>query len=865
MLEDSYEPLSIEQKWQSEWELKNQFKPVESDKQFSIVIPPPNVTGSLHMGHALEHSIIDVIVRIKRLQGFETLWVPGTDHAGIITQLLVENELSEKGLSKEDVGRENFISKVWEWKEKSGENISGQMKKLGMSCDWSRERFTMDEGLSAAVRQVFVTLYDSGFIYKGSRMVNWDTKLMSAVSDLEVNLEEQTGKLWSVKYKCGDEFITIATTRPETILADTAVAVNPDDERYKSFIGKTAIIPIVNREVPIIADEYVDKEFGSGCVKITPAHDFNDYEIGLKHDLEVISCMKLDGTMSDDDFMPENYKNLDRFEARDQIVNELSELGFLVSADDHVIQLPKGDRSKSILEPMITDQWFVKTKELADRGIAEVENENMKFIPKNWEKTYFEWMYNIQDWCISRQIWWGHQIPACYDEDGNIYVATTESEVREKYKLSDDLKLSQDKDVLDTWFSSALWPFSTLGWPEESTDLKKYYPTSLLVTGFDIIFFWVARMIMMGLNFNDDVPFKDILIHGLVRDSKGRKMSKSLKNTIDPLELSEKHGADALRFSLIEKAAPGQDVPFDEEWTIAAKKFGNKLWNAAKFVHLYSPEEKRTDEIKEITCPENVWIASRFDEVLAEFNELFEKYKISDAYKLIYNFVWSDLFDWYFEFSKNLIDDEKTKDETMFVLRTTFLKSIKILNPAMPHITEEIWSTFEDDLLINNTWPEVEGKELNPEVNDVENLKEVISQIRNFKATYQLKNKEILKLNSSKDVGPWFTKQLENIGNVELNLNSPEDKDKKQVVFQSGNYEFYLLAEDYIDIDVEIKKLDKKIEDLSKTLAVSRSRLENDKFIKNAKEELIEKEKQNVIEVENEIELLKQTRDQFSV
>ena len=865
MLEDSYEPLSIEQKWQSEWELKNQFKPVESDKQFSIVIPPPNVTGSLHMGHALEHSIIDVIVRIKRLQGFETLWVPGTDHAGIITQLLVENELSEKGLSKEDVGRENFISKVWEWKEKSGENISGQMKKLGMSCDWSRERFTMDEGLSAAVRQVFVTLYDSGFIYKGSRMVNWDTKLMSAVSDLEVNLEEQTGKLWSVKYKCGDEFITIATTRPETILADTAVAVNPDDERYKSFIGKTAIIPIVNREVPIIADEYVDKEFGSGCVKITPAHDFNDYEIGLKHDLEVISCMKLDGTMSDDDFMPENYKNLDRFEARDQIVNELSELGFLVSADDHVIQLPKGDRSKSILEPMITDQWFVKTKELADRGIAEVENENMKFIPKNWEKTYFEWMYNIQDWCISRQIWWGHQIPAWYDEDGNIYVATTESEVREKYKLSDDLKLSQDKDVLDTWFSSALWPFSTLGWPEESTDLEKYYPTSLLVTGFDIIFFWVARMIMMGLNFNDDVPFKDILIHGLVRDSKGRKMSKSLKNTIDPLELSEKHGADALRFSLIEKAAPGQDVPFDEEWTIAAKKFGNKLWNAAKFVHLYSPEEKRTDEIKEITCLENVWIASRFDEVLAEFNELFEKYKISDAYKLIYNFVWSDLFDWYFEFSKNLIDDEKTKDETMFVLRTTFLKSIKILNPAMPHITEEIWSTFEDDLLINNTWPEVEGKELNPEVNDVENLKEVISQIRNFKATYQLKNKEILKLNLSKDVSPWFTKQLENIGNIELNLDSPEDKNKKQVVFQSGNYEFYLLAEDYIDIDVEIKKLDKKIEDLSKSLAVSRSRLENDKFIKNAKEELIEKEKQNVIEVENEIKLLKQTRDQFSV
>ena len=865
MVEDSYEPLSIEQKWQSEWELKNQFKPVESDKQFSIVIPPPNVTGSLHMGHALEHSIIDVIVRIKRLKGFETLWVPGTDHAGIITQLLVENELSEKGLTKEDIGRENFISKVWEWKEKSGENISSQMKKLGMSCDWSRERFTMDEGLSDAVRQVFVSLYDSGLIYKGSRMVNWDTKLMSAVSDLEVNLEEQNGKLWSVNYKCGDEFITIATTRPETILADTAVAVNPEDERYKSFIGKTAIIPIVNREVPVIADEYVDKEFGSGCVKITPAHDFNDYEIGLKHGLEIISCMKLDGTMSDEDFMPESYKNIDRFEAREKIVNELTELGILHSSNDHIIQLPKGDRSKSILEPMITDQWFVKTKTLAERSIAEVENENIKFIPKNWEKTYFEWMHNIQDWCISRQIWWGHQIPAWYDEDGNVYVATSESEVRAKYKLSDSLKLTQDKDVLDTWFSSALWPFSTLGWPDESNDLKKYYPTSLLVTGFDIIFFWVARMIMMGLNFNDAVPFNDILIHGLVRDSKGRKMSKSLKNTIDPLELSEKHGADALRFSLIEKAAPGQDVPFDEEWTLAAKKFGNKLWNASKFVHLYSPADEIIEEVKEVICPENKWIISRFDEVLNEFNELFEKYKISDAYKLIYNFVWSDLFDWYFEFSKNLIDDEKTKNETMYVLRNIFLKSIKVLNPAMPHITEEIWSSFENELLINNTWPETHNDISSNVSNDVENLKEVISQIRNFKATYQLKNKEVLAVNSKKDVDQWFKKQLTNIGNVELNVSSSDNEDERKIIFQSGNYEFFLVADDYIDIDVEIKKLDKKIESLTKTLTVSKSRLENEKFIQNAKDELIKEEQQNVLEVENEIKILKDTRDQFSV
>ena len=865
MLDDSYEPLSIEKKWQSEWELKNQFKPVESDKQFSIVIPPPNVTGSLHMGHALEHSIIDVIVRIKRLQGFETLWVPGTDHAGIITQLLVENELSEKGLTKEDVGRENFISKVWEWKEASGENISSQMKKLGMSCDWSRERFTMDEGLSNAVREVFVGLYDSGLIYKGSRMVNWDTKLMSAVSDLEVNLDEEMGKLWSVKYQCGDDFITIATTRPETILADTAVAVNPDDERYKKFIGKKAIIPIVNREVPIIADDYVDQDFGSGCVKITPAHDFNDYEIGVNHDLEIISCMKLDGTMSDDEFMPESYRSLDRFAAREKIVQELEELGQLVAIDEHTIQLPKGDRSKSILEPMITDQWFVKTKELADRGIAEVENDNMKFIPKNWEKTYFEWMYNIQDWCISRQIWWGHQIPAWYDDEGKIYVASTEEEVRTKYNLSETIQLTQDKDVLDTWFSSALWPFSTLGWPEDSNDMTKYYPTSLLVTGFDIIFFWVARMIMMGLNFNDDVPFKDILIHGLVRDSKGRKMSKSLKNTIDPLELSEKHGADALRFSLIEKAAPGQDVPFDEEWTIAAKKFANKLWNGAKFVHMYSPNDLQDKELEEINCPENKWIINKFNAVLIEFNELFEKYKISDAYKLIYNFIWSDLFDWYFEFSKNLINDDETKNETMFVLRSVFLKSIKILNPAMPHVTEEIWSTFDDSLLINNSWPET-YKESNDVKSDiVENLKEIISQIRNFKATYQFKNKDILKINAKKEVEDWFCNQLEKIGNIELSQADDDGNNQKQIIFQSGDLEFFLFADDYIDIDIEIKKLNKKIDNLEKTLSVSKSRLENEKFVQNAKEELIQKEKQNILDVENEIKLLKETRDQFSV
>ena len=683
MQNEQYEPLKIEKKWQKIWDQQEKFKPTPSDKQFSIVIPPPNVTGSLHMGHALEHSIIDVLVRYMRLNGFETIWVPGTDHAGIITQLLVEKELENKGIDKDSLGREKFIDEVWKWKEASGENISNQMKTLGMSCDWSMERFTMDKGLSKAVQQVFVDLYEKDLIYKGTRMVNWDTKLMSAVSDLEVNMSSKEGKLWNLKYKVGDDYLVIATTRPETLLGDSAIAVNPNDKRYKNLIGKKALIPLVNREVPIIADEYVDIDFGSGCVKITPAHDFNDYEIGVRHSLEQISCINLDGSIRDDEYIPINLRGLDRFEARKLIIQELESLGQVEKIEDYTIQQPIGDRSKSVLEPMITEQWFVKTKDIAHEAIQAVETDEIKFIPKNWEKTYFEWMYNIQDWCISRQIWWGHRIPAWYDQDGKVYVGHSESDIREKNELPAETILSQDEDVLDTWFSSALWPFSTLGWPEESNELKKYYPTSLLVTGFDIIFFWVARMIMMGLHVQKEIPFKDILIHGLVRDSKGRKMSKSLGNTIDPLELSKSHGADALRFSLIEKASPGQDVPFDEEWTVAAKKFGNKIWNAAKFVHLYT-DESNNASIEEIKSPENIWILTRFNGVLNEFDKLFKDYKVSDAYKIFYNFLWSDLFDWYFELSKNLISKNSNKDETIYVLRSVFLKSLKIFKPVTP-------------------------------------------------------------------------------------------------------------------------------------------------------------------------------------
>ena len=857
MQNEKYDPLSIEKKWQKNWEQGNKFQPTDSDENFSIVIPPPNVTGSLHMGHALEHSIIDVITRVKRLQGFQTLWLPGTDHAGIITQLLVEKELEENGISKHDLGRENFLAKVWEWKEKSGDNITNQMKTLGMSCDWSRERFTMDEGLSQAVINVFVSLYENDLIYKGTRMVNWDTKLKSAVSDLEVTSSNELGKLWTINYKVGDSFIEIATTRPETLLGDTAVAVNPSDKRYKDLIGKTAIIPIVNREVEIIADDYVDVEFGSGCVKITPAHDFNDYEIGKRHNLEMIRCLDFDGKIENHDFIPQELRGLDRFEAREKIIDMLKNQNLLKGVEDHQIQIPKGDRSKTILEPMVSEQWFVKTDEVAKKAIQVVEDDEIRFIPKNWEKTYFEWMYNIQDWCISRQQWWGHRIPAWYDDEKNHYVGTSEVNVREKYGLKDDVQLTQDEDVLDTWFSSALWPFSTLGWPDDTEDLKSYYPTTLLVTGFDIIFFWVARMIMMGLYTMENIPFKDILIHGLVRDSQGRKMSKSLGNTMDPLELSEKHGADALRFSLIEKANPGQDVPFDEEWTVSAKKFGNKIWNAAKFVHLYT-DESTPSEISTISLIENKWILSRFNETLEEFNELFEKYKISDAYKLLYNFLWSELFDWYFEFSKNLFNDKDKKIETQTVLKSIFLESLKLLNPAMPHITEEIWSSFNENYIIDNSWPTKYQQE-SVDIFEIDNLKEIITKIRNFKSTYNLKNSLSIDLYPASSYPDWFINQLEKTANVIISTVENNVKEGVVLSFQSNEFEFSILANKYIDVENEINRLNKKREELSKSLEISNQRLNNEKFVENAKQELIDQEKQNVQNLNSQIESINST------
>ena len=572
----------------------------------------------------------------------------------------------------------------------------------------------------------------------------------------------------------------------------------------------------------------------------------------------MIQCIDFDGKIVNDDFVPEHLRSLERFEAREKIIQILEKEGLLEKVEDHEIQIPKGDRSKTILEPMLSDQWFVKTEKLAKDAIRVVEEDEVKFIPKNWEKTYFEWMYNIQDWCVSRQQWWGHRIPAWYDSEKNVYVGLSEDDVRNKYKLSNNIQLIQDEDVLDTWFSSALWPFSTLGWPEETEDLSTYYPTTLLVTGFDIIFFWVARMIMMGLYSMNDIPFGDILIHGLVRDSKGRKMSKSLGNTLDPLELSEKHGADALRFSLIEKANPGQDVPFDEEWTQAAKKFGNKIWNAAKFIHIYT-EGLEDRNLTKVELNENRWILNEFNTCLEEFNKLFNEYKISDAYKLLYNFLWSDLFDWYFEFSKNLIDNENYKDETQKVLLNVFLSSIKILNPAMPHLTEEIWSTFNEELIIDSSWPsnfEIKFSD-NGEFDD---LKSIINQIRNFKSNYNLKNNLVLDVVKQSNYPEWYDNQLESIAKINVLDVDTERKSKDKILtFQSGRVVFEISANKYIDIQSEIKRLSQKIEKLGKSLYVSKNRLENDKFVKNAKEELIEEEKANIEKLSSEIETIQQT------
>lgn len=745
-MDKTYDPHAIEQGWYRRWEAAGYFAPAGDGAPYCIMIPPPNVTGTLHMGHAFQHTLMDALTRYHRMRGDRALWQPGTDHAGIATQMVVERQLNAEGKTRHDLGRDEFERRVWQWKKQSGGTITRQMRRLGDSVDWSRERFTMDAGLSRAVTEVFVRLYDEGLIYRGKRLVNWDPVLKTALSDLEVVSTEENGHLWHLRYPLADGsgHVIVATTRPETMLGDVAVAVHPNDERYRSLVGKEIDLPLTGRRIPIIADDYVDPEFGTGCVKITPAHDFNDYEIGRRHDLPMINVLMPDAVLSDD--VPETYRGLDRFEARKRIIADFDAQDLLERTDDHKLMVPRGDRSNAVVEPYLTDQWYMKMDSLAEPAIKAVEDGRIRFVPENWSKTYFGWMHNIQDWCISRQLWWGHRIPAWYDDAGNIYVGRNEAEVRAKHKLDDALPLTQDEDVLDTWFSSQLWPFSTLGWPDKTPELETFYPTSVLVTGFDIIFFWVARMIMMSLKLMDAAPFGEIYITGLIRDEHGQKMSKSKGNILDPIDLidgieldalvekrtfgmmqprlAEKvrkntrkefpdgipaHGTDALRFTFAALAGPSRDINFDLGRLEGYRNFCNKLWNAARYVLMKLEESKGSDSIDPESSGAELkssdqssltplipdrWIRSRLAATVAAVHEHFAAYRFDLAARALYEFTWNEYCDWYLELSKPLTGDAAPavqRAATRETLAAVLEALLRLMHPLMPFVTEEIW------------------------------------------------------------------------------------------------------------------------------------------------------------------------------
>ena len=717
MLDKVYRPDAVEQKRYAEWERSGAFacgRNAEA-KPYTIVIPPPNVTGSLHIGHALNNTLQDVLIRFERMRGRDALWQPGTDHAGIATQMVVERALAEEGKTRHDLGRAGFIERVWRQKEESVGTITGQLRRLGASCDWSRERFTMDDGLSAAVRKVFVDLYKQNLIYRDKRLVNWDCKLHTAISDLEVEQRDETGHMWHIKYPVEgleDTYITVATTRPETMLGDTGVAVHPDDDRYRDLVGKHAILPLVGRKMPIVADPYPDPEQGSGALKVTPAHDFNDFAIGQRQNLEVINILDADACLNDN--VPEPYRGLDRFEARKRVVADLEAQGLLVKVEEITHTVPYGDRSGVVIEPWLTDQWFVDAATLAKPAIAAVEDGRIAFVPKQWENTYFEWMRNIQPWCVSRQIWWGHQIPAWYGPDGEIFVEMTAAAAHDSARAHygrKDVELSRDEDVLDTWFSSALWPFSTLGWPEETPELARYYPTDVLVTGFDIIFFWVARMIMMGLHFMDEIPFHTVYVHALVRDAEGQKMSKSRGNIIDPLALIDTYGADALRFTLIAMAAQGRDIKLAESRVEGYRNFATKIWNAARLCELYECRAPADFDPTTVELTLNKWIIGEVAAAERAVREAIEAYKFNEAATAIYRFTWNTFCDWYVELAKPMLRDDGTaaQAETRAVAGWALDQILILLHPMMPYITEELWDLSNPDRnsqLVTASWPD---------------------------------------------------------------------------------------------------------------------------------------------------------------
>ena len=916
-MDKTYRPQSIESKIYKTWEEKGYFMPANQGEAYCIMIPPPNVTGTLHMGHAFQDTIMDTLTRYHRMQGKKTLWQVGTDHAGIATQMVVERQLEKDGFSRLEMGRENFTHKVWQWKRDSGNTISNQLRRMGASVDWTRERFTMDENLSEAVTEVFVQLFAEGLIYRGKRLVNWDPVLLTALSDLEVNPTEELGKLWHLKYPIAnsDKIMVVATTRPETMLGDTAVAVNPKDHRYQELIGKEIELPLCSRNIPIIADDYVDQEFGSGCVKITPGHDFNDFQLSKRHKLDVINIFTKDAKLNTN--VPKEFVGLDRFKAREIIIQKIESLGLLDQIEDYNLIIPRGDRSGAILEPYLTDQWFVKIEPLAQPAIDAVKNGDLKFVPENWSKTYFDWMNNIQDWCISRQLWWGHRIPAWYDLDENVYVAKSEEEVRNKYQLGPNIKLKQDDDVLDTWFSSALWPFSTLGWPGKTNDLKTFYPTTVLVTGFDIIFFWVARMIMMGLKFIGTIPFQEVYIHGLVRDKDGQKMSKSKGNILDPIDLIDgidlnslikkrteglmqpqqapfitedtkkefpsgipEFGTDALRFTFASLATTGRDVRFDLKRIEGYRNFCNKLWNAARFIIM------NTEGVKLLAKKPNptnmsladIWIQGKLHSVIKSVEKNITNYRIDLIANSLYDFVWNDYCNWYLELSKSILKDDdqanlEQKHATQLNLLYTLDATLKCLHPIIPFITEELWQTIntgqkESSIMVENYPNSKDFIVDKPVLNQMDWLIAFVISVRQIRSEMNISPKtkiSVLLQNASNedlDLVKESKIYITNLAGI-AEIKSVDEKPPIAAIALLRGMKILVPLEGIIDIEFERERCEKKLNRIKKELNSMKNKLRNKEFISKAPKDVVENIRsqseniaQDKIKIEEQIKML---------